>query len=108
MGEEKRGWTSPLVIGVGFAAIVEATAIGTFNDSGRLVIRYDGTVHADMDLAFMHDGIPEWERQATYTPKPVVSGALTSPAETDLRQAPCSPCCQRLQHRQQGVDHPPV
>ena len=42
----------------------DATAIGNFTDSGRLRIEYDGTVHADLDLAFMHEGIPEWERQA--------------------------------------------
>ncbi|MEE2888756.1 MAG: phosphoribosylformylglycinamidine synthase subunit PurL [Planctomycetota bacterium] len=63
----------------------EAVTIGTFNDTGRLVIRYQGTVHADLDLAFMHDGIPAWERQATYTPAQLADPELA--AETDCRQA---------------------
>ena len=63
----------------------EAITIGNFNDTGRLVIRYQGTVHADLDLEFMHHGIPAWERQATYTPAATQDPSLA--AETDCRQA---------------------
>jgi phosphoribosylformylglycinamidine synthase len=63
----------------------EAVTIGTFNESGRLVVKYQGTVHADLDLAFMHDGIPEWERQASYTPAVVADPDL--PPEADCRRA---------------------
>jgi phosphoribosylformylglycinamidine synthase len=61
----------------------EATAIGTFNDTGRLVIRYDGTQHADLDLSFMHDGIPEWERTARYVPPTVTP--FTPGEDYDIR-----------------------
>ena len=45
---------------------VEATVIGTFEATGRLVLEYEGTVHADLDLQFMHDGLPKFERSAHY------------------------------------------
>lgn len=37
---------------------VEATAIGTFTDSGRAVVRHRGNVLMDMQMAFLHDGLP--------------------------------------------------
>ena len=63
----------------------DATAIGRFTDSGRLRIEYDGTVHADLDLAFMHDGIPEWERQARLALPELHDPDL--PPEIDIAQA---------------------
>ncbi|MCA8966012.1 MAG: phosphoribosylformylglycinamidine synthase subunit PurL [Planctomycetes bacterium] len=63
----------------------EATVLGTFTDSGRLVVRHAGVVHADLDLKFLHKGLPVRERQAKYQPKQLREPAL--PAETDLRGA---------------------
>ena len=37
---------------------VEASAIGRFTGDGRLRVRYDGAVVADLDGAFLHDGMP--------------------------------------------------
>jgi len=45
---------------------VEATVIGRFEPTGRLVLKYHGTVVADMDMHFLHDGRPKVERQAVY------------------------------------------
>ncbi|MBN2430871.1 MAG: phosphoribosylformylglycinamidine synthase [Acidobacteria bacterium] len=38
---------------------VEATVIGTFTDSGRGVVRYKGRIVFDLDMVFLHDGLPQ-------------------------------------------------
>ena len=38
---------------------VEATIIGTFNKSGKCVVTYKDKTLLDIDLAFLHDGLPE-------------------------------------------------
>ena len=45
---------------------VEATVIGTYTDTKRLVLRYDGTVVADLDMGFLHEGYPRLERDAVW------------------------------------------
>ncbi len=37
---------------------VEATVIGEFTDSGKCVAKYDGEVVMDLDMDFLHDGLP--------------------------------------------------
>jgi phosphoribosylformylglycinamidine synthase len=46
---------------------VEATAIGRFEKTGRLRLRYGEHQVADLDLRFLHDGRPPVVRQATWT-----------------------------------------
>ncbi len=43
-----------------------ATAIGHFTDTGRLVLRYEGVLQADMDMHFLHEGNPRQTRQARW------------------------------------------
>jgi phosphoribosylformylglycinamidine synthase len=50
---------------------VEATAIGQFVPTGRLVLKYHDHQVADLDMQFLHDGRPPVVREATYTPQPV-------------------------------------
>lgn len=38
---------------------VEATVIGTFTDSGKCVVECGGVVVMDIELAFLHDGLPK-------------------------------------------------
>ncbi|BBO31269.1 phosphoribosylformylglycinamidine synthase subunit PurL [Lacipirellula parvula] len=57
---------------------VEATAIGTFEPTGRLVLKYNGNVVGDMPMAFLHDGRPPVVRQASYTSKPVAPLSTTN------------------------------
>lgn len=38
---------------------VEATVIGEFNDSGRCVVKSDGEKIVDLDMGFLHDGLPK-------------------------------------------------
>lgn len=45
---------------------VEATVIGRFTDSGRLRVRYDGVEVGDIDLGFLHDGLPKLTRRAEW------------------------------------------
>ena len=55
-------------IAVFAAEDVEATAVGTFTDTGRLVLRYEGTVVGDLDMDFLHHGTPKPSRQASWSP----------------------------------------
>jgi phosphoribosylformylglycinamidine synthase len=49
---------------------VEATVIGEFVPTGRLLLRYDGRQVADLPMEFLHDGRPPVVRDAVYTPPP--------------------------------------
>ena len=44
---------------------VEATDLGVFSGSGRLVLRYDGHVVGDLAMDFLHEGRPRVARKAT-------------------------------------------
>ena len=71
------------------AESVVATAIGRFEDTGRLVLKYEDTVVGDMSMEFLHDGRPPIIREANFTPAPVKrieNIPAKSPAEwtTDL------------------------
>ncbi|GJQ26451.1 MAG: phosphoribosylformylglycinamidine synthase subunit PurL [Phycisphaerae bacterium] len=48
---------------------VEATIIGEFTDTGRLVVTYDGAPVGDVDLAFLHEGLPRKTLRAEWTPE---------------------------------------
>ena len=47
---------------------VEAAVIGEFQDTGRLVLKYNNTVVGDLSMEFLHDGRPPVIREAVYTP----------------------------------------
>jgi phosphoribosylformylglycinamidine synthase II len=46
---------------------VEATAIGVFEPTGRLVLKYNGETVGDMPMQFLHKGRPPVIRQARFT-----------------------------------------
>ncbi|MFH1790410.1 MAG: phosphoribosylformylglycinamidine synthase subunit PurL [Candidatus Omnitrophota bacterium] len=48
---------------------VEATVIGRFTDSGRLRLFYKDEIVADMDMGFLHDGLPNIKRKAVWKRK---------------------------------------
>ncbi|MDR3110245.1 MAG: phosphoribosylformylglycinamidine synthase subunit PurL [Planctomycetaceae bacterium] len=50
---------------------VEATVLGTFKPTERLVLRYNGTQVADLTMSFLHNGRPPIVRDAVYTPPEV-------------------------------------
>lgn len=45
---------------------VEATVIGEFNGSGRLELFYDGCQVCDLDMGFLHNGVPNITKEAVY------------------------------------------
>ena len=45
---------------------VEATVIGEFASDGMLHVRYDGTTVGQLDMRFLHDGLPKSVRKATW------------------------------------------
>jgi phosphoribosylformylglycinamidine synthase len=49
---------------------VEATVIGQFVPTGRLVLKYADQQVADLAMEFLHDGRPPVVRDAVYTPPP--------------------------------------
>jgi len=58
---------------------VEASVIGRFTKTGRLVLRYHGEVVGDLDLTFLHEGTPRPVRRATWVaPKFTDPGAPAS------------------------------
>ncbi|MBM4412059.1 MAG: phosphoribosylformylglycinamidine synthase subunit PurL [Chloroflexi bacterium] len=60
---------------------VEATAVGTFDGSRRLVVTYHDQVVVDIDMHFLHDGRPqrtlmaEWYPPSTTAPKSIATNA---------------------------------
>ncbi|MCX7911452.1 MAG: phosphoribosylformylglycinamidine synthase subunit PurL [Dehalococcoidales bacterium] len=48
---------------------VEATVIGEFTDTRRLELFYEGNLVADLDMQFLHKGLPQIERRAVWEPR---------------------------------------
>ncbi|MFA6305201.1 MAG: AIR synthase-related protein [Candidatus Gracilibacteria bacterium] len=46
---------------------VEATVIGKFTESGHCIVRYKGEKIMDIDMEFLHDGLPEKHLVSIYT-----------------------------------------
>ena len=68
---------------------VEATAIGTFTDTGRLVLKYDGHPVADLSMQFLHDGRPPIVREAIWQrvePGPLRRAVTEDRYDADLRK----------------------
>jgi phosphoribosylformylglycinamidine synthase len=65
---------------------VESTVIGTYTDSGKLHIRYNGETCAYVDLDFLESGFPRWEFEAHWA-SPELRGltepVLKTPADYD-------------------------
>jgi phosphoribosylformylglycinamidine synthase II len=55
---------------------VEATVIGHFTDDRRLRLRYRGVQVGEMDMDFLHDGVPKYSRQAVWRHPPLGEPAL--------------------------------
>ena len=50
------------------AELVEATVLGTFTDTHRLRVFYDGEIVADLDMDFLHNGLPRHTKKAVWEP----------------------------------------
>lgn len=58
---------------------VEATIIGTFTDSGNFIVKHLGETVADINLEFLHHGLPPRVMKTTYTPVQREEPAFASP-----------------------------
>ncbi|MGL4944203.1 MAG: phosphoribosylformylglycinamidine synthase subunit PurL [Thermoguttaceae bacterium] len=58
---------------------VEATVLGTFAATGRLVLRSHNKVVGDLDMSFLHKGRPPVVRDAVYTVKKIASSPKLTP-----------------------------
>jgi phosphoribosylformylglycinamidine synthase II len=47
---------------------VEVTVIGEYTDTRRLQLYYHGNLVCDLDMAFLHGGLPQLERAASWQP----------------------------------------
>ena len=45
---------------------VEATVLGSYTDSGYFEVRYGGRVVGSIDMAFMHEGVPQFKLNACW------------------------------------------
>jgi phosphoribosylformylglycinamidine synthase II len=46
---------------------VQSTVIGRFTDDKRLHLRYNGRQVGELEMEFLHDGVPKYSRQAIWT-----------------------------------------
>ncbi|MCX5858436.1 MAG: AIR synthase-related protein [Proteobacteria bacterium] len=60
---------------------VEAAAIGKFTDSGRCVVTYRGKTLMDVDLDFLHDGLPRRKLKSTWSDPRHLEPTLKEPAD---------------------------
>ncbi|MFH1369688.1 MAG: phosphoribosylformylglycinamidine synthase subunit PurL [Planctomycetota bacterium] len=54
---------------------VEATVIGKFTNDKKLKLRYNGTQVGELDMEFLHEGVPKYSRKAIWNPSCVVRRA---------------------------------
>ncbi len=45
---------------------VESTVVGKFTDDKKLILRYNGQKVAELDMEFLHDGVPKYSRKAVW------------------------------------------
>ncbi|MFH2204505.1 MAG: phosphoribosylformylglycinamidine synthase subunit PurL [Elusimicrobiota bacterium] len=64
---------------------VETCALGAFANTGRLTVRHDGETLVDLDLRFLHNGLPRRERSAVWNP-PAKNGAVKRGGREDVRR----------------------
>ena len=50
---------------------VEATFIGKFTNDGKLLLKYGKEIVADMEMSFLHGGVPKPTRKAVWKQKQI-------------------------------------
>src|SRR5215207_5209319 len=91
---------------------VEVTAIGQFTGNGRLRVHYDGVVVADLDCAFLHDGMPLRQLESFWAPRfgdpsprlpaGIDLGELLERALANVNVASKEPIVRQYDHEVQG------
>jgi phosphoribosylformylglycinamidine synthase II len=62
---------------------IGATVIGTFTDTGRCVVECEGSVVMDVDLEFLHNGLPEKHLKTSWTKRSYPEPTTACPARLD-------------------------
>ena len=62
---------------------VEATVIGKFTDTGKCLVEYHGTIVMDIDLEFLHNGLPRKHLKTTWKRTICPEPSLPCPARLD-------------------------
>ncbi|RKU07763.1 phosphoribosylformylglycinamidine synthase subunit PurL [Candidatus Poribacteria bacterium] len=77
------------------AESVEATVLGTFTDTHRLRVFYRGEIVADLDMDFLHNGLPRHTKKAVWDPpqhsEPKLGQIGSPPLTEDLCSILASP-----------------
>ena len=77
------------------AEFVEATVLGTFTDTHRLQVFYEGAIVADLEMEFLHNGLPKPVKEAVWeSPKHPEMASRDEETENytdDLKQLLASP-----------------
>lgn len=86
---------------------VEATVVGRFTDSGRARVTYAGATVMDIDLGFLHDGLPQKQlgskAPSPLPPEPALAPAADLGAELTAMMARLNLCSKEYIVRQ--YDH---
>jgi len=65
---------------------VEATDLGEFTDSGFLIVKYGTTTVANLEMRFLHEGLPPMHLVARWKPPAVMQPAQFPAKAGDLTQ----------------------
>lgn len=63
---------------------VDAAAIGEFSSDGRLKVMHGAETLVDMDMAFLHDGVPKRSMESRWAPPPAVKFPKGAPLQKSL------------------------
>ena len=55
---------------------VDATVIGKFTGDKKLTLKYNGEQVAELDMDFLHDGVPKYSREAVWNSKDLTEPAI--------------------------------
>ncbi len=58
---------------------VEMTVVGEFNNSGKCIVNYNGETIMDIEMTFLHNGLPAENQKTTYTKKQYKNPDFKSP-----------------------------
>jgi phosphoribosylformylglycinamidine synthase len=60
---------------------VESTVLGTFTDSGKYLVRYGDKMVTCLDMAFLHEGVPQMELSAVWERPEIAAEPMPEPAD---------------------------
>ena len=68
------------------AEIVEATVLGTFTDTHRLQVFYEGAIVADLEMEFLHNGLPKPDQTRSLVPTKAPEHGITRQRNAKLHR----------------------